>query len=44
MYGRDFMAENNLLDALDLNQFSLKELQEAAYTGVLLQRPRTKVD
>ncbi len=43
MYGRDFMAENNMLDALDLDQFSLKELLEAAYTGVL-QCPRTKAD
>jgi opine dehydrogenase len=35
MYGRDFMTENDLLEALDLGQLSLEDLQEAAYSGVL---------
>ena len=35
MYGRDFMAENDLLQALELDKYTLEELQEAAYTGVL---------
>jgi opine dehydrogenase len=35
MYGRDFVAENDLLEALDLGRFTLEELQEAAVTGVL---------
>jgi opine dehydrogenase len=35
MYGRDFMEENDLLEALNLGQFSLEDLQEAAYSGVL---------
>ncbi|WP_226781223.1 NAD/NADP octopine/nopaline dehydrogenase family protein [Oceaniglobus trochenteri] len=35
MYGRDFMAENELLNALDLSRFSLDDLQQAARTGLL---------
>ena len=35
MYGRDFMNENDLLDALELENFALQELKEACYTGVL---------
>jgi opine dehydrogenase len=35
MYGRDFMNENDLLDALDLTQYELDDLQEAALTGYL---------
>ncbi|MDP5218980.1 NAD/NADP octopine/nopaline dehydrogenase family protein [Ruegeria sp. 2205SS24-7] len=35
MYGRDFSQENDLLDALDLNSFSLEELKQAAQTGLL---------
>jgi opine dehydrogenase len=35
MYGRDFVAENDLLEALDLGQFTLEELQDAASSGVL---------
>ena len=37
MYGRDFMAENNLLNALDLQRHDIYDLQRAARTG-LLQR------
>ncbi|MFD2739527.1 NAD/NADP octopine/nopaline dehydrogenase family protein [Sulfitobacter aestuarii] len=35
MYGRDFMAENALLNALDLARFSLADLQGAARSGLL---------
>jgi opine dehydrogenase len=35
VYGRDFVAENDLLPALNLEKYSLEELQEAALTGVL---------
>jgi opine dehydrogenase len=35
MYGRDFVAANDLLPALQLENYSLDELQEAAQTGVL---------
>jgi opine dehydrogenase len=35
MYGRGFMYENDLLDALDLTQYELGDLQEAALTGYL---------
>jgi len=35
MYGRDFMAENELLNALDLGRFSLDDLRQAAHTGLL---------
>ena len=38
MYGRDFAAENDLLKALQLDSWSLAELQTAAKTGVLPQR------
>lgn len=37
MYGRDFVAENDLLPALHLERYSLEELQEAALTGALKQ-------
>jgi opine dehydrogenase len=37
MFGRDFVAENDLLPALQLERYSLKEIQEAALTGVLKQ-------
>jgi opine dehydrogenase len=33
MYGRDFAAENDLLQALDLDQIKLSDLKEAARTG-----------
>ena len=33
MYGRDFVGENDLLPALELEHYSLEELQEAALTG-----------
>ncbi len=39
MYGRDFAQENNLLKALDLERFSLDELQQAARTGLLQAVP-----
>lgn len=42
MYGRDFMAENNLLDALHLDQYSLKEIEEASFTGVLEPQNKEK--
>lgn len=35
MYGRDFSAENQLLQAIRLKNRSLAQLQEAAYTGIL---------
>ncbi len=35
MYGRDFAAENDILDALELESFNLDELREAARTGLL---------
>jgi len=35
MYGRDFAAENDILDALELERFSLDDLREAARTGFL---------
>jgi opine dehydrogenase len=38
MYGRNFVAENDLLDALKLDQYTLEELCEAAYSGVLQQQ------
>ena len=37
MYGRDFTAENELLNALDLQRHDMRDLQRAARTG-LLQR------
>ena len=37
MYGRDFAAENELLNALDLQRHDMRDLQRAARTG-LLQR------
>lgn len=43
MYGRDFVGENDLLEALDLGRFTLEELQEAALTGVLRRRNSNKV-
>ena len=39
MYGRDFMGENALLDAIDLSGHGLDDLKEAAKTG-LLERPK----
>lgn len=41
MYGRDFMNENDLLDALDLTRYTLEELQEASFTGLLSAAPIT---
>ncbi len=38
MYGRDFLAENALLDAIDLSSHSLDDLKLAAKSG-LLRRP-----
>ncbi|MXY32774.1 MAG: NAD/NADP octopine/nopaline dehydrogenase [Boseongicola sp. SB0664_bin_43] len=38
MYGRDFMAENALLDAIDLSSHTLDDLKEAAKTGLLVHR------
>lgn len=38
MYGRDFAAENDLLPALELDRFTLDDLERAARTG-LLTRP-----
>ena len=39
MYGRDFPAENDILNALKLDRFSLDDLQQAARTGVLQAMP-----
>lgn len=35
MYGRDFAAENELLNALDLQRHDIRDLQRAARTGLL---------
>ena len=35
MYGRDFMVENELLNALDLQRNDIRDLQRAARTGLL---------
>jgi opine dehydrogenase len=35
MYGRDFTAENTLLNAIGLDRYSLRDLQQAAKTGLL---------
>ena len=35
MYGRDFAAENALLDAIDLSGHTLDDLKAAARTGLL---------
>ena len=37
MYGRDFAAENDLLQAISMDEFSLEDLKEAAHTGQLLK-------
>ena len=42
MYGRDFMAENALLNAIGLDQYTLDDLQDAARTGRLAQRDAAK--
>jgi opine dehydrogenase len=39
MYGRDFTQENALLNALELDRFSLYDLQQAARTGLLQATP-----
>lgn len=39
MYDSDFTNENQLLNALDLNRFNLKDLQQAARTGLLQATP-----
>lgn len=41
MYGRDFSIENEILNALELDRFSLEELQRAARTGLLQMTPET---
>ncbi len=38
MYGRDFITENALLDAIDLSSHSLDDLKGAAKTGLLIHR------
>jgi opine dehydrogenase len=40
MYGRDVMAENELLNALDLSRFTLDDLKQAARAGLL--KPEAK--
>lgn len=40
MYGREFSQENELLNALELNRFSLCELRQAARTGLLQSAPQ----
>ncbi len=39
MYGRDFRAENEILNALELDRFGLEDLQRAARTGLLRATP-----
>lgn len=41
MYGRDFARENTLLNALELDRFSLDDLRQAARTGLLQNAPET---
>ncbi len=38
MYGRDFAAENTLLEALNLGDYTLQDLAQAARTGKLPER------
>ena len=40
MYGRDFMQENDILDALHLEQYTLGELTEASYSGYLRKQKK----
>lgn len=40
MYGREFSNENELLNALELDRFSLCELRQAARTGLLRSAPQ----
>ena len=40
MYNRDFTNENTLLNALELNRINLKDLQQAARTGLLQATPQ----
>ncbi len=42
MYGRDFMAENELLNAIDLKKYTLDDLRTAARTGRLGNRDAAK--
>ncbi|MDJ0631287.1 MAG: NAD/NADP octopine/nopaline dehydrogenase family protein [Rhodobacter sp.] len=42
MYGRDFMAENTLLNAIDLERYTLDDLRKAARTGLLESRDAPK--
>ncbi|MBT91432.1 MAG: NAD/NADP octopine/nopaline dehydrogenase, partial [Deltaproteobacteria bacterium] len=35
MYNTDFAKENNLLAALDLENYSLEDLQHASLSGIL---------
>ncbi len=44
MYGRDFSKENDILNALKLEGFSLDDLQQAARTGLLHNAPREVLD
>ncbi|MBU2961543.1 NAD/NADP octopine/nopaline dehydrogenase family protein [Citreicella sp. C3M06] len=41
MYGRDFTAENEILNALNLSAYTLEDLQQAARTGLLRKTPQT---
>ena len=40
MYERDFTKENMLLNMLELDRFSLYDLQQAARTGMLQVTPQ----
>ncbi len=40
MYARDFAAENQILNALNLGAYSLHDLQQAARTGLLQKTPQ----
>jgi opine dehydrogenase len=42
MYGRDFMAENALLNAIGLDDYTLDNLRDAARTGRLARRDAAK--
>ena len=44
MYGRDFSKENDILNALKLEGFSLDDLQQAARTGLLHNAPKEVSD
>lgn len=43
MYGRNFMAENALLNSISLSSYTLDDLKQAAHTGLLASRDAATV-